>query len=178
MARELERAPEATPMPREILDRPLFESPFFRMFSREMERFFDEFGGTRGAGWLPRAVREAPWAPDLEVVVDKDVLIVRADLPGISPEEVHVEVADDRLVVKGERKREFTEEKKDYYRTERTYGQFARTIPLPEGAIGEGARATFVNGVLEVRIPVPPRAEPKARQVKVEAAEVPAPKSV
>jgi HSP20 family protein len=96
------------------------------------------------------------------------VLIVRADLPGLKPEDVKIEVTEDRLVITGERKREVTKEEKDYYRSERTYGQFCRTIPLPEGAIFDAAKAVYKNGVLEVKIPVPPRLEAKPKTVKIE----------
>jgi HSP20 family protein len=157
-------------LPVGFLDRPTFDTPFFRHFNDEMDRFFNDFGfRTRP---LPSRMfaRHDVWVPDLEVLTEGDRLIVRADLPGIKPENVTVEVTDETLVVKGERKRVEEEKKEGYYRSERAYGAFERTLPLPEGAIIDGAKATFVNGVLEVKIPIPPHTAKPPRPVKVEVA--------
>ena len=79
-----------------------------------------------------------------------------------------VEVKEERLILKGTRHKAFKTSKEEYIKTERLYGEFYRAIPLPEGAIAEAATAVFVNGVLEIRLPVPPRPEPKTRKVNVE----------
>ena len=79
-----------------------------------------------------------------------------------------MEVKDERLVLKGTRHKAFKASKEEYIKTECFYGEFYRAIPLPEGAIAEAATAVFVNGVLEIRLPVPPRPEPKTRKVNVE----------
>jgi HSP20 family protein len=102
-------------------------------------------------------------------VFEKDNrLITRVDLPGMKKEEVKVEVTDGHLALSGERKRE-TEEKKDtFYRSEREYGSFYRAVPLPEGIKLEDIKATFADGVLEVSIPLPVRAEAKVRHVEIE----------
>ena len=76
---------------------------------------------------------------------------------------------DERLVLKGTRQQCCSRtSKEEYFKTERLYGEFFRAIPLPEGAIAEAATAVFANGVLEIRLPVPPRREPKTRKVNVE----------
>jgi HSP20 family protein len=159
---------------RDVFRQPLFESPFFRRFSGEMDRFFDELG-LRGGYLTPalvgRETRDTLWAPDIEVMTEKEQLIVRADLPGIKPEDVKIEVTEEHLMITGERKREVAEHDKGFYRSERLYGQFCRTIPLPEGAIYDGAKAVYKNGVLEVKIPVPPRVEAKPKTVKIETVE-------
>ena len=94
--------------------------------------------------------------------------MVRAELPGVEPKDVTVEVRDEQLILKGARHKAFKSSKEEYVKTERFYGEFYRAIPLPEGAIAEAATAVFVNGVLEIRLPVPPRPEPKTRKVNVE----------
>jgi HSP20 family protein len=91
----------------------------------------------------------------------------RADLPGLKKEDVKVEVSDGHLAISGERKRE-SEEKKQFYRCEREYGSFYRAVPLPEGVKLEDVKATFADGVLEVSVPLPAKAESKARTVEIQ----------
>jgi HSP20 family protein len=112
--------------------------PLLRSFQQEMDRSgsFD-------------------WSPAIEVAERDGQLRIHADLPGLKPEDVKVELTDDALVIQGERKYEHEENKGDVYRSERRYGQFYREIPLPQGAKAEQAKAQFRDGVLEVTIPVP-----------------------
>jgi HSP20 family protein len=77
-------------------------------------------------------------------------LLVRVDLPGMAREDVKVEVTAETLTIEGERKQTVEKEEKGYYRSERSYGRFSRTIPLPEGVDANTAKAEFKNGVLEV----------------------------
>ncbi len=130
-----------------------------RRFSEEMDRTFGRF--------FDREEREAFWAPAIDVTQNNGQLKVHADLPGLKPEDVQVEVSDDALILRGERKYEHEEKKKGVYRSERRYGQFYRAIPLPQGAKTEEAKAQFKNGVLEVTLPVP---EQKSRQIPIESA--------
>jgi HSP20 family protein len=133
-------------------------------FAGEMERMFDDFGFNRG--WLtPRGGRNWPaisqtavWAPEIEVYQQNNELIVRADLPGMKKEDVNIEVTDNELIISGERREERQSEREGVYRSERTYGNFYRAIPLPEGAITDQAKASFRDGVLEVTLPAPPQA--------------------
>ena len=114
---------------------------------------------------LPEAVA---WSPKVDVFEKDNRLITRVDLPGLKKEDVKVEVADGRLALSRERKHE-TEEKHDaFYRSEREYGTFCRTVPLPEGVKLEDIKATFADGVLEVSIPLPARAEARVRKVEIE----------
>jgi HSP20 family protein len=124
-------------------------NPFslMRRFSEEMDRTFGRF--------FNRDDGEGFWSPAIEVVEGDGQLKVHADLPGLKPEDVRVEVANDQLIIQGERKYEHEEKKRGSYRSERRYGKFYRAIPLPEGANTEQARAQFNNGVLEIAIPVP-----------------------
>jgi HSP20 family protein len=80
-------------------------------------------------------------------------LMVRADLPGLTKDDVKVEMTNDMLTISGERKKEIEEKREGFYRSERSYGSFYRQIPLPEGVQTEKANAIFRNGVLEITMP-------------------------
>jgi HSP20 family protein len=150
---------------------PATMNQLLKEFRQDADRFFGQFGLRRG--WLPE-LEETPiaWMPDVEMIEEKGELIVRADLPGLEAKDVKIEAKGDRLVITGERKQEKEEKTREFYRSERSYGAFARTIPLPEGAIADAAKASFVNGVLEIRMPTPPRTEAQAKQITIETAPV------
>jgi HSP20 family protein len=132
----------------------LIGSPFdlIRRFSDEMQGFFGH---------------SATWEPNVEVFQRGSDLVVRADLPGLTKDDVIVDVADDVITIRGERREQHEEEHDGFYRTERTYGTFYRVIPLPEGALAETAKATFNNGVLEVVVQAPPRDVSRGRRIEV-----------
>ena len=155
-------------LPAGFFDRPTFDTPFFRQFADEMDRFFGDVG--LKARMLPARVlaRQGVWLPEIEVITEGERLIVRADLPGVKPDDVKVEVTEDQIVLKGERKKIEEEKKEGYYRSERVYGAFERAIPLPEGAIYDGAKAVFPNGVLEVTVPIPPPLTRKPKAIAIE----------
>jgi len=125
-------------------------SPFAML--REMTDWMDRAigGGLQGS----RGRDGAAWSPTVEVREKDNNLIVCADLPGIEPKDVTVEVEDGSLVIRGERRREHTEQREGFHRTERSYGSFYRSIPLPENAKLDDAKADFRNGVLEIKVPV------------------------
>jgi HSP20 family protein len=94
-------------------------------------------------------------------------LVVRADLPGVNPDDVTVEIGDSAITISGERKQEHVEEKGSVYRFERTYGAFHREIPLPEGAIADQAKAAFKDGVLVITMPAPPEQVARGRRLEI-----------
>jgi len=167
------------------------ESPFatLRRFGEEMDRIFEDFGfgGVRLAPTVAsgldrlRSIGNEMWTPQVEIIERDNQLVVRADLPGMTKDNVNVEIAGDALVIRGERKDEREEEDKGYYRSERSYGSFYRTVPLPQGINIEDATADFRNGVLEITMPAPQRVEQKQRQLEIrertEAEEKPKSKS-
>jgi HSP20 family protein len=138
-------------------------NPFsmMRRFQDEMDRTFARVFNRETDGGL------GVWSPAIEVAEQDGQLKVRADLPGLKPEDVKVEVTENAVIIQGERKNEHEETKGGVYRCERAYGQFHREIPLPEGAKSDQAKAQFKNGVLEVSIPIPEHAS-KRRAVPVE----------
>ena len=123
-------------------------NPFalMRQFTEEMDK---TFGPVRTAG------DGAAWTPAIEVKQKEGKLLVTAELPGIRKEDVKVHIDGDTLVVEGERKQEKEEKREGYYHSERSYGKFYRSIPLPEGAKADQTAAQFNNGVLEVIVPIP-----------------------
>ena len=109
------------------------------------DRIFDELidGGER------------TWTPAIDVVREDDNLVMRADVPGIKPEEVKVEVQDDILTVSGSHEERKEEKEKDYLRRERRYGSFRRSMALPAGVEAKKIKAKTHDGIVEVVIPLP-----------------------
>lgn len=140
-------------------------NPFtlMRRLTEDMDRMFSGFGGQSGS-------EMRNWAPPVEVRESQGNLVIAAELPGLSREDVKVEVTEDAVVIQGERKREKDEERGGIHRSERYYGVLYREIPLPQGAKADQAKAQFNNGVLEVTIPIP-ESQRRTRQVPIEAGE-------
>ena len=149
---------------------------FMRRFSEEMDRLFEDFGFGRGLAapgfgreFFPTAFGEfggSAWSPQVEVFEREGQLVVRADLPGLTKDDVKVEVTDNAINLSGERKSEHEEKGEGFYRSERSYGSFYRQIPLPEGVNAENANATFRNGVLEITMQAPQR-QSRGRQLEI-----------
>jgi HSP20 family protein len=137
----------------------------------EFERTFDNLGWPRAffPPVLRKGLHERTWVPALEVFEKEGHFVLRADLPGLRREDVHVEIEENRLIVRGEREEEREEKKAHVLRTERTYGAFHRVVPLPEGVTPETAKATFKDGVLEVILDVAPAAQKLAKTVDITA---------
>jgi HSP20 family protein len=145
------------------------ESPMQR-FAREMDRWFH--GGSREgrpvSGRSDAGVPMRGWNPEIESFQRGDQFIVRADLPGLSRDQITVNVADDTLTIEGDRRDEHEEHREGFFRSERTYGRFYRSVPLPDGALADTAKASFVNGVLEVTMQAPPREVSRGRRLEIQ----------
>src|SRR4051794_11058961 len=108
----------------------------------EMNRLFNTaFDSPAGDGGLPR------WVPAMDLVETQDDFVLRADLPGLTQDDVKIELEDSVLTVSGERKPEPRSEGEGYYRVERSFGRFVRSLTLPKGIDAGGVRASFSNGV-------------------------------
>lgn len=159
-------------------------SPFnlMRRMADDIERLFSDFdvgragyglqSPQRGAGlfdpWrIESRLADATWAPQVETFRKEGNLVVRADLPGLTKDDITIETEEDVLVISGERSDETRDERDDFYRSERTYGRFFRAIQLPDGVEADKIEATFRDGVLEVTIPAPKVTTPKNRQIKI-----------
>jgi len=126
-----------------------------RRFSEEMTRAFGHMFGDFGLSQERGFSESTIWSPAVEVFERDNNLVVRAELPGLSKDDIKVEMTDEGLVIHGERKREKEEKHEGWYRSERSYGEFRRLIPMPEGVNADQAKASFENGVLEVTAPIP-----------------------
>jgi HSP20 family protein len=135
----------------------------------DMNRLFNSFFDTTTAGNGDTARR---WIPAMDVVETDEHFVLKADLPGLAEDDVHVEVEDNVLTVSGERKAEHEDKRDGYVRVERSYGSFRRSLSLPEGVDPEAVSATFDKGVLEVRIPKPEQRKP--RRVAIQVGDSPA----
>jgi HSP20 family protein len=140
-----------------------------RQMTSELDRAFDAWPAFRWPVFSRLAEsRAAAWTPRIEVFEKDNRLVTRVDLPGMKKDEVSVEVTDGHLTLSGERKRESEEKKKDVYRSECEYGSFYRSVPLPDGVKLEDIKATFTDGVLEVTVPLPARAQAPVRKIQIE----------
>ena len=111
---------------------------------------------------------ETTWTPAIDIKEQNGKYLLKADLPGINKKDIHVELKDGYLTLKGERKSEHAENNANYHRIERTYGSFQRSFRVPEGLTEKDIIAKYNDGVLEMSIPVPKVEKPKAIEVKVE----------
>jgi len=130
----------------------------------EMNRLFNSFFDT------PTHAAGAPfrrYVPAMDLVDTGEAFVLKADLPGLSESDVSIEVVDNVLTVSGERKSEHQDRKAGYYRVERSYGSFRRSLTLPEGVDPEAVTATFDKGVLEVTVPKPAEQAPRKVQITV-----------
>jgi HSP20 family protein len=139
---------------------------------REMDRMFEDFFNP---GWNPffrRAFSRLPGlaatTPAIDVYAQKDEIIAKVELPGIDKDEISVNVSDHVLTIKGEKKKEDEVKDEDYHFSERSYGAFVRSIELPTDVQTDKAKASFKNGVLEIRLPKTEEAKKKEIAVKVE----------
>ena len=143
-----------------------------RRFTEDLDRVFSGFSGLNrsefsGLNRGEYSEQDFTWMPTVEVSQSGNNLIIKADLPGVTENDIKLEATPDGLVIQGERKREQTREEGGWHRTERIYGHFYRLIPLPESAKLEDVKANFRNGVLEVTVPVP-ELEKRHRQIPIQ----------
>jgi HSP20 family protein len=127
----------------------------------DMNRLFDGFFGSRPGN----SSRYSRWIPAMDLVESDEHLVLRADLPGLSEEDVEIEIKDSVLTVSGERKSEHEDKGEGFHRVERAYGHFSRTLTLPDGIDADAVTAAFDKGVLEVRIPKPAQRQPTRVQI-------------
>jgi HSP20 family protein len=131
----------------------------------EMNRLFNTvFDGPAPSGATMRR-----WMPPMDLVESDDHFVLRADLPGMSEDDVNIELEDSTLTISGERKSEHETKNEGFYRVERATGAFSRSLTLPKGVDPESVTARFDRGVLEVRIPKP--AERKPRRISIGGSE-------
>jgi len=130
----------------------------------EMNRLFNTFFGQpapAGRGGAP----SRRWIPAMDLIETADQYVLRADLPGLSDDDVNIQLEDNVLTISGERRTQQEHQEEGYYRIERAFGGFARSLTLPEGVDPDGVQAHFDRGVLEIRIPKPEQKKPLQVQI-------------
>ena len=137
----------------------------------DLDRMFDDFLGRRLRSFWPERWWPTPMeitTPVVDLYEEKDDIVVKAELPGMEKDNIEVNLSDNRLTIKGEKKKEEEVKKEGYYRSERSYGSFIRTLELPSEVQTDKVKAAFKNGVLEIRLPKTEEAKKKETKVKVD----------
>ena len=144
----------------------------FSDWDRDMERMMGDIFGRRTRPWWPeRSSLPAPLeisAPTIDLYEDKNDIVVKAELPGIDKDNIEVNLTNSTLTIKGEKKKEEEVKEENYYRCERSYGSFLRTLELPKDIHADKVKASFKNGMLEIRLPKTEEAKKKEIKVKVD----------
>ncbi len=131
-------------------------------FSSDVNRLFNTlFSGTED--------RPERWTPAMDLVEADDHFVLKADLPGLGEDDISIEIQDNTLTVSGERRSEHEARERGWYRVERSFGRFSRSLTLPEGVDPDGIQANFDKGVLEVRIPKPEARKPRRVEIRAGA---------
>jgi HSP20 family protein len=105
------------------------------------------------------------WMPAMDLVENEGEFVLRADLPGLTEDDIKIEFEDGTLTVSGERKSEQQSNREGYHRVERAFGSFSRSLTLPKGIDADAVSASFENGVLEVKIPKPELSKPRRIEI-------------
>jgi HSP20 family protein len=143
---------------------------FIRRLVEDMDELFDDFFGSGGMSpriELSRGREFGPgtWTPQIEVFERNGQIVVHADLPGLTKDDVQVELGAGELCISGNRRQEHEDRREGYYRSERRYGSFCRTLAIPEGVDPDQMKAKFENGVLEITMPNP---EPRTHRRRID----------
>lgn len=133
----------------------------FKPFYRDVDRLINEFG------FEPQeAIEQATWSPKVDVYETEESYVLKAELPGLKKEEIQIDLNDNTLTLKGEKKFDEKVEKENYVRVESSYGAFVRSFTLSDNVNAENISANYKDGILEVTLPKKEEAKPK--EIKVE----------
>lgn len=150
-------------VPKKVVRRPEPRWDMDTWFDESLLRPFAPFGFS-----MPRIAEFEELVPSVDIFDDKGDLVVKAELPGISKDDIDVTLSDGSITISGEKKKENEIKKKDYYKWERSYGSFCRTFRLPSEVKTDKVTSTFKDGVLEVRMPKSEEAKNKEVKVKIQ----------
>lgn len=139
----------------------------FAFFRDEMNRLFDNF--FRGVDIEPFGKKFAAFSPNIDISETDKEVVISAELPGIEEKDIDVSLTKDSITIKGEKKEEKEEKGKNYYRMERSYGSFSRTIPLPVEIDSDKTTAEFKKGVLTIKMPKTAEAIKETKKVQIKA---------
>ena len=132
-----------------------------------LSRNYDYFDEWFDSDFLFPTKRKS-WSPPVDIEEKDGNYLLKADIPGLNKKDIHVELHDGYLTLKGERKSEHEDKKDGFHRVERTYGSFSRSFKVPDGISNKDIKARYHDGVLEVSVPASRVEKPKAIDVKVE----------
>lgn len=144
--------------PGELASMSDFRSEMERLFESYFREPFERMGRSVGA--------LAPWSPSLDVAENDKEVTVRAEVPGIEPQDLDIQVTGNQLILSGEKKESFETREEDYYHSERRFGTFRRVVPLPAGVDADNVTADYDRGVLTIRMPKLAGVKPKQIQVR------------
>lgn len=139
----------------------------FTFFRDEINRLFDNF--FKGFDIEPFERRFATFSPSIDISETDKEIIISAELPGMEDKDIDVSLSKDTLTIKGEKKEEKEEKAKNYYRMERSYGSFCRTIPLPAEIDADKVEAEFKKGVLTIKLPKTPEAIKETKKIQIKS---------
>lgn len=137
---------------------------------RDINHVFEDFWHKVENGWTGRRDAMGMFGPSTDITETDKSVDVSVELPGMTQDDIDISLSHDALTIRGEKKIEHEEERKGVYMSERSYGSFYRTVPLPAGVDADKADATFKNGVLTVSLPKTPEAQAKIKHIPVKAA--------
>jgi len=143
---------------------------WMRQMQDQLDRTFGNLwsGSGSSSSWTPDQVfGPSDWSPAIDVFQRGNDLVIRADVPGLTKDDITVDIADDQLTIRGERRYDHEEERDGVFRSERNYGSFCRVVPLPQGAIADSAKAHFNNGVLEIVLQAPSFDVRRGRRIEI-----------
>jgi len=132
-------------------------------FENEISRLFQDLATRGQEGEAPSV-----WAPRVDIEEDRESYVVKAELPGMKLEDIKISIADNQLVIRGEKRREVESKDKTYHRVERVYGSFERAFTLTKAVAAEKIEAIYRDGVLTVRVPKAEEAKAREIQIKIE----------
>jgi HSP20 family protein len=140
-----------------------------RQMQDEVDHWFHRMGVDRSwmspSNWL--GGHEGEWRPAIDAFQRGNEFVIRADVPGMARHDLSVEVSDDAVTIGGERRHEAHEDREGMFWSERRHGSFCRVVPLPPGAVAGSAKATFMNGVLEVVLQAPSQETRRGRKIDI-----------
>jgi len=164
MAKKEKESKAIVPVERGVAGLPAWEREFDKLFEDFWRRPFGSLLNLER--FLPAEFRTPSVA--LDVYEEKDDVVVKADMPGLKKEEIEVNLSGNTLTITGERKKSEEVKEKSYYRAERSYGMFRRSVELPADVQADKVTASFKDGVLEIRLPKSEEAKKKERVIKVD----------
>lgn len=137
---------------------------------RDINDVFESFWRRVGSGWNGKTSPVGMFGPSTDVAETDGSIDIEVELPGMSEKDIEISLSDGAMTIRGEKKSEREEKRKGVYLSERTYGSFYRSIPLPPGVDADKAEAAFKNGVLTVTLPKTAEAQARVKRIPVKAA--------